>query len=37
MQLPQGVDANSPQFQQAQQACQDMLAGLGGGAGGGAP
>jgi hypothetical protein len=28
----QGVDPNSPQFQQAQQACQEILAGLGGGA-----
>jgi hypothetical protein len=31
MQLPQGVDQNSPQFQSAQQACQDLLAGPGGG------
>jgi hypothetical protein len=30
MQLPPGVDQNSPQFQSAQQACQDILAGLGG-------
>jgi hypothetical protein len=30
MQLPQGVDQNSPQFQSAQQACQDVLSGLGG-------
>jgi hypothetical protein len=30
MQLPQGVDQNSPQFQSAQQACQDILSGLGG-------
>jgi hypothetical protein len=27
-----GVDPNSPQFQNAQQKCQDILAGLGGGA-----
>jgi hypothetical protein len=26
----EGVDPNSPQFQQAQQACQDKLSGLGG-------
>jgi hypothetical protein len=30
MRLPQGVDENSPQFQAAQQACQDRLSGLGG-------
>jgi hypothetical protein len=30
MQLPPGVDQNSPQFQSAQQACQDILSGLGG-------
>jgi hypothetical protein len=30
MQLPQGVDQNSRQFQSAQRACQDILSGLGG-------
>lgn len=31
MQLPQGVSEDSPQFQKAQQACQDIMSGLGGG------
>jgi hypothetical protein len=30
MMLPQGVSESSPQFQRAQQACQDKLSGLGG-------
>lgn len=30
VQLPPGVDANSPQFQAAQRACQSIIAGLGG-------
>jgi hypothetical protein len=30
MQLPQGVSQDSPQFQKAQRACQDVLSGLGG-------
>jgi hypothetical protein len=32
MQLPQGVDPNSQQFRSAQQECQSILQGLGGGA-----
>jgi hypothetical protein len=30
MQLPPGIDPNSPQFQEAQQACGDIMSGLGG-------
>jgi hypothetical protein len=32
MQAPQGTDPNSPQFRSAQQKCQSILQGLGGGA-----
>lgn len=31
MQLPRGIDPQSPQFQEAQQACQGEMQGMGGG------